>query len=214
VNHVYFSPRGEFQGIGAPRSLLPWLKKTREIRPDLALDFQGLLRSALIAKISGAKKIYGMSDAHEGSRWFYNRVAKVNRHGYAVNRYLKLAECAGATVGEWLRCPLPTGDPLPRFDEYPLFILLHPFARGDGKSLSNAVITEFCYALAPNRLVVVGQSRRKIDAPENCVDLTNRTSLLQLFAHSHRAIRGQRGQRPDAHCRCRQRSLIINPHLD
>src|SRR5260370_14738641 len=133
-----------------------------------------------------------MSDAHEGSRWFYNRVAKVNRHGYAVNRYLKLAECAGATVGEWLRCQLPTGDPLQRFDEYPLFILLHPFARGDGKSLSNAVITEFCYALAPNRLVVVGQSRRKIDAPENCVDLTNRTSLLQLFAHSHRAIRGQR----------------------
>jgi heptosyltransferase-1 len=181
VNHVYFFPCGEFQGIGTPRSLLPWLKKTREIRPGLALDFQGLLRSALIAKISGAKKIYGMSDAHEGSRWFYNRVAKVNRHGYAVNRYLKLAECAGATVGEWLRCPLPTGDPLPRFDEYPPFILLHPFARGEGKSLSNAVITEFCYALAPNRLVIVGQSRRKIDTPENCVDLTNRTSLLQLI---------------------------------
>ena len=181
MNHVYFFPRGEFQGIGTPRSLLPWLKKTREIRPDLALDFQGLLRSALIAKISGAKKIYGMSNPHEGSRWFYNRVAKVNRHGYAVNRYLKLAECAGATVGEWLRCPLPTGDPLPRFDEYPPFILLHPFARGEGKSLSNAVITEFCYALAPNRLVIVGQSRRKIDTPENCVDLTNRTSLLQLI---------------------------------
>jgi len=181
VNHVHLFPRGEFRGLGAPKSLLPWLKKTREIRPDLALDFQGLLRSALIAKISGAKEIYGMSDAREGSRWFYHRVAKVNRRGHALNRYLKLAECAGATISEWLRCPIPSGDPLPRFEEYPPFVLLHPFARGDGKSLSNAVIEEFCHALAPTRVVVVGQSRRNIDAPANCVDLTNQTSLLQLI---------------------------------
>jgi len=181
VNHVHFFPRGQFRGLGAPRSLLPWLKKTRGIRPDLALDFQGLLRSALIARISGAKEIYGMSDAREGSRFFYDRVAKVNRRGHAVNRYLKLAECAGATIGESLRWPLPTGDPLPRFDQYPPFILLHPFARGDGKSLSNAVIEEFCSAFAPTRVVVVGQSRRKIDTPGNCIDLTNQTSLLQLI---------------------------------
>src|SRR5437870_7541849 len=63
----------------------------------------------------------------------------------------------------------------------PPFILLNPIARVEGESLSNAVIAEFCYALAPTRLVVVGQSRRKIDTPENCVDLTNRTSLLQLI---------------------------------
>jgi ADP-heptose:LPS heptosyltransferase len=181
VNHVHFFPRGQFRGLGAPRSLLPWLKKTRGIRPDLALDFQGLLRSALIARISGAKEIHGMSDAREGSRFFYDRVAKVNRRGHAVNRYLKLAECAGATIGESLRWPLPTGDPLPRFDQYPPFILLHPFARGDGKSLSNAVIEEFCSAFAPTRVVVVGQSRRKIDTPGNCIDLTNQTSLLQLI---------------------------------
>jgi ADP-heptose:LPS heptosyltransferase len=181
VNHVHFFPRGQFRGLGAPRSLLPWLKKTRGIRPDLALDFQGLLRSALIARISGAKEIHGMSDAREGSRFFYDRVANVNRRGHAVNRYLKLAECAGATIGESLRWPLPTGDPLPRFDQYPPFILLHPFARGDGKSLSNAVIEEFCSAFAPTRVVVVGQSRRKIDTPGNCIDLTNQTSLLQLI---------------------------------
>ena len=181
VDHVHVFPRGEFRGLGAPRSLRPWLKITRKLRPDLALDFQGLLRSALIAKISGAKEIYGMSDAREGSRFFYNRVAKVNRREHAVERYLKLAECAGATVGAALRCPFPTGDMLPRFDEYPPFILLHPFARGGRKSLSNGVIEEFCRAFAPTRVVVVGQSLRKIDAPENCIELTNQTSLLQLI---------------------------------
>src|SRR5205807_1222904 len=140
-----------------------------------------LLRSALIAKVSGAKKVYGMSDGREGSRLFYNRVAKVNRQEHAVERYLKLAEIAGAKIGDELRCPLPTGDPLPRFDEYPPFILLHPFARGQGKSLSNAVIEELCHAFAPTRVVVVGRSHRKINPPENCVELTNQTTLLQLI---------------------------------
>jgi heptosyltransferase-1 len=180
VDHIHFFPRGEFRGLGAPRSLMPWLTKTRKLRPDLALDFQGLLRSALIGKISGAKEIYGMSDAREGARWFYDRVAEVNRHEHAVERYLKLAERAGGTIGEPLHSPLPTGDPLPRFDEHPPFILLHPFARGRRKSLSNAVIKEFCRAFAPTRVLVAGQSHRQLGAPENCIDLTNQTSLLQL----------------------------------
>jgi heptosyltransferase I len=181
VDHVHFFPRGEFRGLGAPRSLRPWLTKTRKLRPDLALDFQGLLRSALIGKISGAKEIYGMSDAREGARWFYDRVAEVHLYEHAVERYLKLAGCAGAAIAEPLHSPLPTGDPLPRFDEHPPFILLHPFARGRRKSLSNAVIEEFCRAFAPTRVVVVGQSHRQLGAPENCIDLTNQTSLLQLI---------------------------------
>ena len=181
VNHVHIFPRGEFQGLGASRSLIPWLKQTRKLRPDLALDFQGLLRSALIGRVSGAKEFVGMSDAREGSRWFYHRTAKVNRREHAIERYLKLAECAGAKIGEALRSPIPSGDPLPRFDEYPPFILLHPFARGHGKSLSSAVIEEFCRAFAPTRVVVVGRSHRKINPPENCVELTNQTTLLQLI---------------------------------
>jgi ADP-heptose:LPS heptosyltransferase len=140
-----------------------------------------LRRSALVAKISGAKEICGMSNALLGASWFYDRVARVNRRSHAVERYLKLAECAGATIGELLRCQVPSGDPLPRFDAHPPFILLHPFARGQDKSLSNAVIEEFCGSLAPTRVVIVGQSHRRIKTPENCVDLTRQTSLLQLI---------------------------------
>ncbi|HWN24075.1 MAG TPA: glycosyltransferase family 9 protein [Candidatus Sulfotelmatobacter sp.] len=181
VNHVQVFPRREFRGLGAAGNLFRWWKAAKLLRPDLALDFQGLLRSALIARISGAREIYGMSDGREGSRWFYHRVARVDRHAHAVERYIKLAECAGATVGDSLRWPIPTGDPLPRFDDYPPFILLHPFARGGGKSLSNAVIQEFCRAFSPTRVVTVGQSQHKIEPPENCIELTNQTSLLQLI---------------------------------
>src|SRR5258708_38909769 len=102
------------------------------------------MQRAMNGIASRARQFYGMSNAREGSRFFYHGVAKVNRRQHAVERYLKLAESAGAAVGDALRCPIPTGDPLPRFDEYPPFILLHPFARGRSKSLSNAVIEEIC----------------------------------------------------------------------
>src|SRR5256714_2792063 len=175
VNHIHIFPRKDFGGLGAPVRFGPWLKETRKLKPDIALDFQGLLRSAFIARASGGKQVFGMSDAREGSRFFYSKTAKVNRREHAVERYLKLAELAGGQIGEALRCPLPTGDMLPRFDEFPPFILLHPFARGNGKSLTNKVIEEICLAFAPTRVVGVGETIRTIDAAENCVELTNQT---------------------------------------
>ncbi len=180
IDHVRIFPRGEFRGLGAPASLLPWLKQIRQLRPDLAVDFQGLLRSGLIGKISGAQQLFGLSDAREGSRFLYDHVARVDRHSHAVERYLALAETVGATIPAQLRFSLPSGDPLPRFDDYPPFILLHPFARGRGKSLSDATVDEICRLAAPTRVVVVGQAKLRIDAPENCVDLSGQTTLLQL----------------------------------
>ena len=179
IDHVHIFPRGEFSGFGAPGRLLLWMRETRRLQPDVALDFQGLFRSALIAKISGAKRILGMSDAREGSRLFYTEIARVNRHEHAVDRYLKLAEAFGASSD--LRFPIPTGDQLPRFDAFPGFVVLHPFARGRNKSIRIDVILEFCRALAPARVVVVGKSSRKFSTSENCVDLSNQTSLLQLI---------------------------------
>jgi ADP-heptose:LPS heptosyltransferase len=181
VKHVHIFPRGELSDLNAPRTLWPWLKKTRALRPDVALDFQGLLRSALIGKISRPKQFWGMSDGREGSRLFYGRVAKVDRRAHAVDRYLKLAEAFGAGIPEQLRFSLPTGDPLPRFDPFPPFVLLHPFSRGARKSLRNSVVEEFCRAFDPVRVVIVGKSSRKIRVPENCVNLLNQTTLLQLI---------------------------------
>lgn len=181
MDHVHIFPRGELTGLNAPRSLIPWLRKTIALRPDVALDFQGLLRSALIGRISGAREFWGMSDGREGSRLLYHHLAKVDRRAHAVERYLKLAEAFGAPVKEPIRFALPTGDELPRFDPYPPFIVLHPFARGARKSLSRDVIDGFCRALAPTRVVLVGRTTRRLDPPENCVNLANQTTLLQLI---------------------------------
>ncbi len=181
VAHVHIFPRGELGGIGAAARLFPWWRRTRTLRPDAAIDFQGLLRSALIGRVSRPQQFYGMSDGREGSRLFYDRVAPVDRRAHAVDRYLALAEFFGATVTRPLQFPLPTGDPLPRFDDYPPFVLLHPFARGSGKSLRAHAIETFCAQLHPTRVVIVGKSNLKIAIADNCVDLTNHTTLLQLI---------------------------------
>ena len=68
----------------------------------LALDFQGLLRSALIGKISHPREFYGMSDAREGARLFYQHIAPVDRNAHAVERYLSLVETFG--VPSTARC--------------------------------------------------------------------------------------------------------------
>ena len=181
IDHVHIFPRREFRSLSAPRHLWPWLRKTTMLQPDVAFDFQGLLRSALIGHFSRPKEFWGASDGREGSRWFYHRVAKVDRRAHAVDRYLKLAEAFGARIPQQLRFPLPSGDPLPRFDTHPPFVLLHPFARGARKSLSSAVIDKFCEMLAPDRVVLVGNTRRRIKVQDNCVNLTNQTTLLQLI---------------------------------
>ncbi len=215
IDHVRIFPRGDFRGLGAPASLLPWLRQTRQLRPDIAVDFQGLLRSALIGRISGARQFFGLSDAREGSRFFYHQVARVERRSHAVERYLKLAETMGATVSLPLRFPLPSGDPLPRFDDYPPFILLHPFARGRGKSLSNAVVEEICRSCSPTRVVVVGKSKLRIEALGKL-----RRSVRPDHApathpsHPHREFRNHGGQRTDAHRRRAVRPARLHSYLD
>ena len=139
------------------------------------------MRSALIARASRAREVVGMSDAREGSRLFYDKTARVDRRAHAVERYLKLAEAFGAPISRELRFPLPTGDALPRFEDDSPFILLHPYARGRRKSLSNAIIAEFCRAFAPMRVILVGRTHRRFSAPDNCLNLANQTTLLQLI---------------------------------
>lgn len=181
VDHVQIFPRDALGGFGMSRHLLPWLRETSRLRPDVALDFQGLLRSALIGRISHPRAFYGMSDAREGAHLFYQHTAPVDRIAHAVERYLQLVESVGVPVTRPLRFPLPTGDPIPRFDDEEPFVLLHPFARGRGKSLSDLAIEEFCHALAPRRVVLVGRTKRALPLPDNCINVINHTSILQLI---------------------------------
>jgi heptosyltransferase-1 len=96
---------------------------------DLAVDFQGLVKSALAARLSQAPRIIGLDrrQAREG-RWaaalYTEKVMTSAPH--MVDLRLELAAAAGATIGP-AQFPLPQGRPegkLPEGD----FVLASPLA--------------------------------------------------------------------------------------
>ena len=103
-------------------------RELREARFDFAVDFQGLVKSALVATLARPERIFGFnagSARESAASWFYS--TKVPIRGYhAVDRNLDLAAAAGAS--NILRTfPLPPGAPeaaLPEGD----FVLASPLA--------------------------------------------------------------------------------------
>jgi lipopolysaccharide heptosyltransferase I len=85
-------------GIGA-------LRAVRRLRADAALDLQGLARSAVVARASGARRVFGPAWAREGARFLYNQRLQAPRPGeaHAVQRYAQLVRGALDVLG--LPCP-------------------------------------------------------------------------------------------------------------
>ena len=183
VDEVLHFPRQQFRGLFGPVRLLRW---ARQFAPSgaapLVLDFQGLLRSALIGRLCRTAHFYGLSDAREGARFFYDAAAPVVGKQHAVERYLALVQMVGARVDSPLRWPLPKTKLPVGFDCTLPFVALHPFSRGRGKSLSVAEVQQICEVLAPRRVVVVGRSELALPVMGNLDNWLNRTSLLELLA--------------------------------
>lgn len=179
-------PRRELRGVSGVLRGARWAE--RELRPrryDLVVDFQGLLRSALLARCSGAPVIAGFRHSREGASLFYQHRAEVpdwNRC-HAVDRNLALVASLGVDVAA-PAFVLPPGAEMkkpPVFSAPP--ILFHPFSRGVGKSLSVAEVAELCELLAPYPVLLVGIPEEPITLtwPGNVTDLLGRTSLPELI---------------------------------
>ena len=187
-------PRREMRGPLGVIKLFGWARRTLRspAAPDLLIDFQGLARSAVMAKRSGAREVIGLSDSREGARFFHRWIVPVDAGGHAVDRYLEVPralgiDCSGAAdLFRLPDCPLPDGGR--QIPDSGRFVLLHPFSRGAGKSLSVEQVRKLCLALAPLPVVLVGQSDEQPgEIREGVIDLLNRTSLGELVAITRRA---------------------------
>jgi heptosyltransferase-1 len=85
---------GISSGISKQRELF---RELREKRFDLVIDLQGLLRSGIISRLTGAKVRIGLASAREGSRWFYTHLVDDTVATHAVDRYWKVVEAFGST---------------------------------------------------------------------------------------------------------------------
>jgi heptosyltransferase I len=107
------------------------LRSWRELRSeacDVAVDFQGLLKSALTARAAGPQRIFGFhrSQAREraAALLYTDEIRATAAH--VVDRNLELAAAAGAGVLRKI-FPLPPGEKAAGVPEGP-FVLASPFA--------------------------------------------------------------------------------------
>lgn len=182
VSGTILFPRDKFRGPSGWLRSVAWLGTLRDWKPDLAIDLQGLLRSALFSRISGAKRIVGLSDAREGARLLHGERVRVDNNAHAVNRYLGVLDHLGIPKPERPEFLLPEGRLPTGFNTTAPYMVLHPFARGEGKCLNGGMIRAFARGASVCRVVVVGRGTLPGGNPPNLEDWTNRTDLLELTA--------------------------------
>ena len=81
--------------------VVPVVRRLRAARYDVAVDAQGLLKSALLARLSGAHRVVGLARAHLReplARWAYDDVAEPSGP-HVVDHALALALAVGAPAG-------------------------------------------------------------------------------------------------------------------
>jgi lipopolysaccharide heptosyltransferase I len=89
-------------GLGsALTTYVQFVQELRRRRFDVLIDLQGLLRSGLMALVSGARRRIGLSTAREGAPWCYTDIVRVADFNalHAVDRYWRVAEDLGAGDG-------------------------------------------------------------------------------------------------------------------
>jgi len=166
----------------SPRGILDALRRLRAQRFDFAVDFQGLLQSALVATAARANRIVGFhrSQAAEGlAALFYSSTVAANS-AHIVDRNLELAAAAGASAMVRL-FPLPQGRAEGSLPEGK-FVLASPLAGWGSKQWPLEMYAEVARMLASNMdmaLVVNG-------APDAA-------AMLQRIAGAHVHVSGLAG---------------------
>jgi ADP-heptose:LPS heptosyltransferase len=187
IDEVLPFPRKTFRGAAGLLRFWNWRRTWMQLpreEPEIVLDFQGLLRSGLASSWRGSQTVVGLSDAREGSRFFYNYIVAVDAGAHAVDRYLELPRALGIKIEpEDIAFELAPGAPPSGWPESLTgFIALHPWSRGEGKSLSNEALQALCDALAPRPIVLVGMMDDKTrPAGAHIHDWSHRTSLSELI---------------------------------
>lgn len=183
VDEVIPFPRKTFRGIPGLATFAAWAREWRRRprpQPEIALDFQGLLRSAVLARLSGACPVVGMSDSREGASLLHDHIVEVDPGAHALDRNLALVRAFGiepATVNT----PLPEGSRPAGWPERKDLVVIHPWSRGHGKSLTPGVLQALCDAMAPVPVALVGlPGGEPLPIGDHLIDLSGRTSLPEL----------------------------------
>lgn len=147
------SPLTFFRGMGG---IVQFIRELRNNRYDIAIDFQGLLKSGVIVGLARAERKIGFDSTREFSYLFLNeKLPAYDKEKHALERYLDIARYLGAKNPS-SACTLPIDQEVPRIRErlagLPLnnkvLVAINPVARWKTK-----LWPEQNFALLADRLI-------------------------------------------------------------
>ncbi|MEJ5367470.1 MAG: glycosyltransferase family 9 protein [Bryobacteraceae bacterium] len=169
------------------------VRELRRRRFDAAVDFQGLVQSAVVARLSRAPRILGFHRSllrePAAALFYHERVRSAAEH--VIERNLDLAAAAGAQR-RMLEFPLPQGRPEGELPREP-FVLASPFAGWSAKQwpmerwleMADLVTGElgmpFVFNVAPGqagRLPEKGPFRIHVSSIPGLIDATRRAAAV------------------------------------
>ena len=200
-------------------SLKAWpsiVRRVREKRFDVVIDLQGLLRTGILARLSGASQRVGFAGAREGSAWFYTQrvalpIKVVDRPWrlvdmHAVDRNLEVARFFGADISRPMFCIPDVEDDRRVIEEYldkagvqgnDQLIVMAPASREEIKNWPIerfADVAEKLCQESNRKIVLLGSpSQAKMMKafsflpPENCLNLVGKLRLRQIGSLLRRA---------------------------
>ncbi|HEY8465012.1 MAG TPA: lipopolysaccharide heptosyltransferase I [Bacillota bacterium] len=99
IDEVILFEKSRCRSLGGLLQYLPALaRELKGRRFDLALDLQGLLKSGLIALLSGAPRRLVYCNPRELSGWISQKVCGPHQQGHIVERYLDVVRALGGPV--------------------------------------------------------------------------------------------------------------------
>ncbi|MDR1192012.1 MAG: glycosyltransferase family 9 protein [Verrucomicrobiales bacterium] len=182
VDEIITFPRRRLRG--SPSAWVRWLASLRRHEFDVALDLQGLARSALMLRAVRADWRVGLRSAREGARLAYN-VAVADGQRHAIDRYLAAARLvagldAAAPADRPLLAPPPDAVPAGlRAGEY---TVLHPYSLWATKLWPWRNYERLAALLPQEQFVLAGQGPFFPASAPNITDCRNRTGLTDLLA--------------------------------
>jgi heptosyltransferase-1 len=193
--------RRDYGGAWGWMKSLGWLRGLRRRRYDVVYDCQGLLRSAIFARVTGAARRYGYRSAREGAARAYTDRVDVSEIAHTVDQMLELVRASGVEIvrdmtlyvpessrASWARRRIELGITGP-------YALLAPTSRWAGKNWPAERYADTASWLLENgfdHVLVAGAKserdqcqpllERTVDDPGRIIDLMGATTVGELMA--------------------------------
>jgi lipopolysaccharide heptosyltransferase I len=193
--------RQALSSAGTWREVRSCMREVRAMKYDLALDFQGSIRSALASRASGASVRVGSSQPREApAAMLYTRAIEPAEM-HVVEQALSLASSVSGEDLEYIEPPFPldptheawAADFIAKLDGK-LFVIMNPGAGWGAKCWPAESFGEVAHSLAERRLTVVvnhgpgeEQLAEAVRASSGGVALPLKCSVGELIALTRRA---------------------------